>query len=202
MRRSCGITSIVRHTFKIVNRNLAYLTCSGNQNSEAAVCEFLVSPVFRAIMGKDYNPLHVFIPSRANNAVIRADYVLKRKILIEAKNLKVENLVSKLEFKNSKNKDGNHLSQAVFYFVEIKHVRQICPDLQHIILTNGKLWYVFENIEEQFKQLGITVKTLEDLEKLNKLKVPPKAEEYTITSYPSFSKLMAKLFWLLNQDEI
>jgi len=182
-----------------------------NPTSEAATCEFLISPVLKAVMKEEYRPKDVFIPSRANNAEIRADYILKGRVLIEAKNLGTEISDTSLNFKkvvkktkeHIQNAQGNHLSQAVCYFVEIKHEKNKYPALQHLILTNGKIWFLVENIDYQLtysseteKETKISCKTREDLLKLTGKKLSGKF--FNLMNWEDFLALIQKLQQLLH----
>jgi len=177
-----------------------------NPTSEAATCEFLISPVLKAVMKEEYRPRNVFISNRASNAEIRADYILKRRVLIEAKNLntKIPNVplnfkkVVKKDEKSGREKEhiqnaeGNHLSQAVCYFVEIKHEKNIYPALQHVILTNGRFWLLVEDVDTQLT----SCKTGKDLLELNGKELS--GETYDLMEWEEFLALIEKLQQLLH----
>ena len=181
--------------FLSLNQNLNWLVETGQNSSEAATCEFLISPVLKKVMKGSYNPLNVRFPSRANNEPIRADYILKRKVLVEAKRLK-DNIKNELSFKDSgENAGGSHLSQAVHYFVKIKYENEEenrISSLRHIVVTNGRDWFVVENADEK-----IPVQKVKDLPEINGQTLEGKF--FRITEWSSYTKLLKKLEELIGK---
>jgi len=184
-----------KELFQSLNQNLKHLIETGQNGSETATCEFLVSPVLKEVMRGGYNPLNVRFPSRANNEPIKADYIVNRKLLIEAKRLKDKickdgESCTPLFFKESgQNEDGQHLSQAVHYFVQTKYENtgdSRIDTLQHLALTNGEEWFIVENADQE-----ISVQRVQDLPELNGQTL--KGEFFCITNWSSYTKLLKKL---------
>ena len=190
-----------KELFQSLNQDLKHLIKTGQDGSETATCEFLVSPVLREVMGERYNPLNVRFPSRANDEPIRADYVVNGKLLIEAKRLRDEickdgKSCAPLSFKESgQNKDRQHLSQAVYYFVQTKYENEEnerIETLKHLALTNGKEWFIVENADQE-----ISVQRVKDLQELNGKRL--RGESFSITDWDSYTGLLRKLEELIGE---
>ena len=190
-----------KELFQSLNQNLKRLIKTGQDGSETATCEFLVSPVLKEVMREDYNPLNIRFPSRANDEPIRADYIVNGKLLIEAKRLKDEicknrEFCAPLLFKESgQNKDRQHLSQAVYYFVQTKYENKgndRIETLRHLALTNGREWFIVENADKE-----IPVQRVKDLSELNGKKL--RGITFSITDWDSYTGLLKKLEELIGE---